>query len=53
MRLTVYHGGKPETRHQLVEAIDEDTTGLRNEMGRMQWQHTMAQQLAECMQSNG
>jgi hypothetical protein len=48
----VYHGGKPETGHQLVEALDKDIIGLRNKMGQMQWQHTMTQ-LAECMQSNG
>jgi hypothetical protein len=29
MMLRVYHGGKPEARHQLVEATDEATIGIR------------------------
>jgi hypothetical protein len=28
-------------------------TVIRNELGHMQWQHSMAHQLAACMQSNG
>jgi hypothetical protein len=27
----VYHGGKPEERHQLVETIDEAMIGIRKE----------------------
>jgi hypothetical protein len=30
MKWRMYHGGKPEARHQLVEAIDEATIGMRN-----------------------
>jgi hypothetical protein len=33
MKLSTYHGvhgGKPEASHQLVEAIDEATVGIRN-----------------------
>jgi hypothetical protein len=44
MTSNVYHGGKPEARHQVVEAIDEATVGIRNELGEA---------LAACMQSNG
>jgi hypothetical protein len=36
----------------IVEAMDEVAVGIRNEMGRMQWQHSMAR-LAAYMQSNG
>jgi hypothetical protein len=43
MKSRVYHGGKPEAgRHQLVEAMDEDAVSIRNELGRLQWQLTMA-----------
>jgi hypothetical protein len=49
----VYHGGKPEARHQLVEAIDEAAFDMRNELGRKQWQHSMVQRLPACIQSNG
>jgi hypothetical protein len=48
----MHHGGKPEARHQLVEAIDETPAGIRDKLVRMQWQHPMVQ-LAACMQSNG
>jgi hypothetical protein len=27
----VYHGSKPEARHQLVAVIDEAAVGIRNE----------------------
>jgi hypothetical protein len=53
MKSRVDHGGKPEARHQLVEAIDEAAVGIRNKLGCMQWQHPMAQPLAACMQYNG
>jgi hypothetical protein len=43
MKLRVYHGGKSEPRHQLVEAIDEAVVGILCELGLMQWQHLMAQ----------
>jgi hypothetical protein len=49
----MYHGGKPDARHQLVEAINEAIVGIRNELGCMQWQHSMAQRPAACMQPNG
>jgi hypothetical protein len=39
MKSRVYHGGKPEARHQLVEVINEAAVGIRNELGHMQWQH--------------
>jgi hypothetical protein len=52
MKLRVYCSGKPKARHQLVEAIDEATVHIRNELGCTQWQHSMAR-LAACMQSNG
>jgi hypothetical protein len=48
----VYHGGKPEARHQLVEPIDEVAVGIRNELVHMQWQQPIAQRLAACMQSD-
>ena len=48
-----YHGGKPEGRHQLVQAINEATVGIRNKLGRMQWQPSMAQGLAACIQCDG
>jgi hypothetical protein len=53
MKLKVYHSGKPEAWHQLVEAIDEAATGIRNKLGCMQQQGSMAQGLATCMQFNG
>jgi hypothetical protein len=43
MKSRVYHGGKPEARHQTVQAIDEAAVGVQNEMGCTQWQHPMAQ----------
>jgi hypothetical protein len=42
MKSRVYHDGKPQTRHQSVEATDEAAINIRNEMGCMQWQHLMA-----------
>jgi hypothetical protein len=38
----VYQGGKPEERHQLVEAIDVAMTGNRNKLGYMLWQNLVA-----------
>jgi hypothetical protein len=49
----VNHGGKPEARHQLVERIDEPTIGVKNKLGCMQRQYSVAQQLAAHMQSDG
>ena len=46
MQSAVYDGGKPEGRHQLAEAINEAVLGISNELGRMQWQHLIAQRLA-------
>jgi hypothetical protein len=53
IKSTAHLGDKPEERHQLVVTIDEAADGIRNELARMQWQHSMAQGLAACMQSNG
>jgi hypothetical protein len=53
MKLTAHHGGEPEARHQLVEAIVEAPSGIRDKLGRMPWQDSMAQRLAACMHSNG
>jgi len=41
---------KAEGRHQLVEAINEATTGVRNEIVRLLWWHSVVQQLAESIQ---
>jgi hypothetical protein len=49
MMLTVYDSGKPEARHQLVEA----TTGIQNEIECIQWQNSMAKKLGACMQYDG
>jgi hypothetical protein len=46
-------GGKPEARHQLIEATDEVTIATRKELVLMQWQHPVAQRLAACMTFNG
>jgi hypothetical protein len=46
----VYRGGKPEGRHQLVEAITEGAVGIGNEL---QWQTSMAKDLAACKQCEG
>jgi hypothetical protein len=43
MKSRVYHGGKPEERHQLVEAINDAAIGIRNELGCKQWQHSTVQ----------
>jgi hypothetical protein len=51
MDRNVNHGGKPEARHQLVEAVDEATIGIKIKLGCMQSQHPMAQQLVAYMQS--
>jgi hypothetical protein len=48
MKSRVYHSDKTEARHQLAQA----PTGIRNELGCMQWQNSMTQ-LAACRQSNG
>jgi hypothetical protein len=53
MKSRVYHSGKPVAGHKLVEATGEAAIGVRNELGRMQWQHSVAQRLAACMQSDG
>jgi hypothetical protein len=53
MKSRVYHSGKTEASHQLAEVINEAAVGIRNELGRMQWQHSMGQRLEACMQSNG
>jgi hypothetical protein len=37
MESKLYHGGKPEAMHQLVQAIDEAAVGMRNEVECMQW----------------
>jgi len=50
MKLRVYRGGKPEGRHQLVEAITEGAVGTGNEL---QWQTSMAKGLATCIQCEG
>jgi hypothetical protein len=47
MKSRVYRGGKPEGRHQLVEAIAEGAVGIGNEL---QWQTSMAKGLAACIQ---
>jgi hypothetical protein len=52
MKSRVYHGGKPEARHQLVLAIHGAAFGVRNELGRMQLQCSIAKRLAACMQHN-
>jgi hypothetical protein len=52
MKFRVYHGSKPEARHQLVETIDKAAVGIRNELEGMQWQHSMAQRFAARMESN-
>jgi hypothetical protein len=39
MKSTVYQTGKPEARHQLVEATDKAAIRIRNELGRMKWQN--------------
>jgi hypothetical protein len=50
MKSKVCHGSKPEAgRYQLIEAIDENAIGIRNELGRIQWQSSLAQRLAACM----
>jgi len=49
MNSTVYDGGKPEGRHQLVEAINVAVLGISNELGRVQWQHLTAKRLATCI----
>jgi hypothetical protein len=46
MKSRMYRGGKPEGRHQLVEAITEDAGGIVNEL---QWQTSMAKGLAACI----
>jgi hypothetical protein len=43
MKLIVYHGGEPQGRYQLVHTINEAAVGIRNELGHMQWQNSMAQ----------
>jgi hypothetical protein len=53
MDRSVNRGGKLEARHHLVEPMDEATIGVKNKLGCMQRQYSMAQQLAACMQSNG
>jgi hypothetical protein len=37
MGLRVYHDGKPEAGHQLVQTLDEAAIGVKKEMGHMQW----------------
>jgi hypothetical protein len=42
MQMRVYHGSKSKARHQFVEAIDETAIYIRNEVGCMEWQHSVA-----------
>jgi hypothetical protein len=49
MKQSVYHGGKPGKRHQLVEDTSEAAVDTRNELGHMQWQPSMVKgQAAVC-----
>lgn len=53
MKSRVDHIRKPEVRLYLVGAIDEAAFGIRNQLGRMQWQHPITQRLAAFMQYSG
>ena len=53
MNLRVYHGGKPEGRHQPIEATNEADVGISNELALVQWQHKMTQELTACIQCDG
>jgi hypothetical protein len=33
MKLRLYHRGKPEARHQLVDPTDKAAIGIRNKVG--------------------
>ena len=52
MNLGVHRGDKPEGRLLLIEAITEGAVGTQNELGLMQWQHSVAQQMAACIQGD-
>jgi hypothetical protein len=51
----VYHGDNPDATRQLVENIwvHEAVVRIRNELGRTQWQHSVAQRLAAFMDLSG
>jgi hypothetical protein len=49
----LHHSGKREARHQLVVAIHEVAAGIRNELGCLQWQQSLTQELAACVQYIG
>jgi hypothetical protein len=49
----VCDSGKPEGRHQLVEAINEAAVGIKNELERVQWQYSTEQRLAARTQCDG
>jgi hypothetical protein len=51
MESRVSHGDEPEARHQWLQVVNEVVFGIRNQMGRMHWQHSVAQCLAACMHS--
>jgi hypothetical protein len=53
MKLKVCHSGKAEARLQLLQAINETAVCIRNKLECMQWQHSLAQQVAACVQYNG
>jgi hypothetical protein len=38
----MYNNGQPQGRHKLVKAINKAAVGTRNELGHIQWQHSMA-----------
>jgi hypothetical protein len=52
MTLGVHRVGKPEGRLLLIEAINEVVFGTINELGLMQWQHSVTQQIAACVQGD-
>lgn len=53
MKSRPYHSGKLEARRWLVEAMDEVAFGIRNKLGRMHLQYSIAQCWGAYIQSNG
>jgi len=45
VNLRVYHKDIAEEKRLLLKTKDEDAFSIWNELGRMQWRHSMAQRL--------
>jgi hypothetical protein len=53
MKSRVYLNGKPDTREQLMQRINEAAFSIRNELVSMQWMQSLEVHLVACVQAQG